>query len=166
MASCSSTCATATVWPGGLRPGTGQSFQTAESVRNEFLPGRSPCPSASAGTTNANLASGEIEVLCHDEVLNPSVTPPFQLDEETSSRSASPIASSMPSPDAEQPDAALQDGAPSGRFLDDNAASSMSEIDAHQVHTGRRPDYLVPSRIFSKAILRVATIAAALQTSS
>jgi aspartyl-tRNA synthetase len=27
--------------------------------------------------------SGEIEILCHEmEVLNPSVTPPFQLDEE------------------------------------------------------------------------------------
>jgi aspartyl-tRNA synthetase len=36
-----------------------------------------------AGTTNANLTSGKIEVLCHElEVLNPSVTPPFQLDDE------------------------------------------------------------------------------------
>jgi aspartyl-tRNA synthetase len=32
---------------------------------------------------NANIASGEVEVLCHDiEVLNPSLTPPFQLDED------------------------------------------------------------------------------------
>ena len=36
-----------------------------------------------AGTENANLTSGKIEVLCHElEVLNPSVTPPFQLDDE------------------------------------------------------------------------------------
>ncbi|NBU49083.1 MAG: aspartate--tRNA ligase [Betaproteobacteria bacterium] len=36
-----------------------------------------------AGTENANLVSGRIEVLCHElEVLNPSVTPPFQLDDE------------------------------------------------------------------------------------
>ncbi len=35
------------------------------------------------GTENANLTSGKIEVLCHElEVLNPSVTPPFQLDDE------------------------------------------------------------------------------------
>ncbi|MFX5743088.1 amino acid--tRNA ligase-related protein, partial [Acinetobacter baumannii] len=35
------------------------------------------------GTTNANLKSGKIEVLCQElEVLNPSVTPPFQLDDE------------------------------------------------------------------------------------
>jgi aspartyl-tRNA synthetase len=35
------------------------------------------------GTQNDNLKSGNIEVLCHGlVVLNPSVTPPFQLDEE------------------------------------------------------------------------------------
>src|ERR1043165_7058919 len=35
------------------------------------------------GTTNDNLKSGRIEVLCHElTVLNPSVTPPFQLDDE------------------------------------------------------------------------------------
>jgi aspartyl-tRNA synthetase len=36
-----------------------------------------------AGTENANLGSGKVEVLCHElEVLNPSVTPPFQLDDD------------------------------------------------------------------------------------
>jgi aspartyl-tRNA synthetase len=36
-----------------------------------------------AGTENTNLTSGKIEVLAHElEVLNPSVTPPFQLDDE------------------------------------------------------------------------------------
>jgi len=59
-------------------------FAIAESVRNEFclkITGKvRPRP---AGTTNANLASGEIEILCHEiEVLNPAVTPPFQLDED------------------------------------------------------------------------------------
>jgi aspartyl-tRNA synthetase len=35
------------------------------------------------GTENANLVSGKVEVLAHDlMVLNPSVTPPFQLDDE------------------------------------------------------------------------------------
>ena len=35
------------------------------------------------GTTNDNLASGKIEVLCHElNVLNASVTPPFQIDDE------------------------------------------------------------------------------------
>ena len=36
-----------------------------------------------AGTANAELASGEIEVLCKEvEILNASVTPPFQLDDD------------------------------------------------------------------------------------
>ncbi|RZJ07160.1 MAG: aspartate--tRNA ligase, partial [Rubrivivax sp.] len=36
-----------------------------------------------AGTENANLVSGKIEVLCHEiEVLNPSVPIPFQIDED------------------------------------------------------------------------------------
>ena len=65
-------------------PDRAETFKIAESVRNEFclkITGKvRPRP---AGTTNANLASGEIEILCHEiEVLNPSVTPPFQLDEE------------------------------------------------------------------------------------
>jgi aspartyl-tRNA synthetase len=35
------------------------------------------------GTTNDNLKSGKIEVLCHElTVLNASVTPPFQIDED------------------------------------------------------------------------------------
>ncbi|GHT90629.1 aspartate--tRNA(Asp/Asn) ligase [Betaproteobacteria bacterium] len=65
-------------------PDRADMFQIAESVRNEFclkITGKvRPRP---AGTVNPNLASGEIEVLCHDiEVLNPSITPPFQLDDE------------------------------------------------------------------------------------
>jgi aspartyl-tRNA synthetase len=59
-------------------------FAAAEGVRNEFclkVTGRvRPRP---PGTENANLTSGRIEVLAHTlEVLNPSVTPPFQLDDE------------------------------------------------------------------------------------
>lgn len=65
-------------------PDRAETFKVAEDVRNEFclkVIGRvRPRP---AGTENANLTSGKIEVLCHElEVLNPSVTPPFQLDDE------------------------------------------------------------------------------------
>ena len=65
-------------------PDRPEMFQIAESVRGEFclkITGKvRPRP---AGTENTTLASGGIEVLCHDiEVLNPSVTPPFQIDDE------------------------------------------------------------------------------------
>ena len=65
-------------------PDRPEMFATAESIRNEYclkITGKvRPRP---AGTVNPNLASGEVEVLCHTiEVLNPSVTPPFQLDDE------------------------------------------------------------------------------------
>jgi len=59
-------------------------FKAAESVRNEFclkLTGR--VRRRPAGTENPNLASGEIEVLCHDiEILNTSAPLPFQLDDD------------------------------------------------------------------------------------
>lgn len=65
-------------------PDRPEMFKTAESIRNEFcvkvtgLVRRRP-----DGTVNPNIRSGEIEVLCHAlEVLNSSVTPPFQLDDD------------------------------------------------------------------------------------
>lgn len=65
-------------------PDRADTFKTAEGVRNEFclkVVGKvRPRPT---GTENTNLTSGRIEVLAHElEVLNPSVTPPFQLDDE------------------------------------------------------------------------------------
>jgi aspartyl-tRNA synthetase len=59
-------------------------FGTAEGVRNEFcLKVTGKVRARPAGTENANLGSGKVEVLAHAlEVLNPSVTPPFQLDDE------------------------------------------------------------------------------------
>ncbi len=59
-------------------------FKTAEGVRNEFcLKVVGLVRARPAGTENTNLVSGKIEVLCHElEVLNPSVTPPFQLDDD------------------------------------------------------------------------------------
>ena len=59
-------------------------FGIAETLRNEFVVRVSgkvrPRPE---GTVNANLVSGEIEVLADDiEILNPSLTPPFMMDDE------------------------------------------------------------------------------------
>src|SRR5438034_1679557 len=65
-------------------PDRPEMFKVAEDVRNEFcLKVVGKVRARPSGTENANLHSGKVEVLCHElEVLNPSVTPPFQLDDE------------------------------------------------------------------------------------
>ncbi len=65
-------------------PDRADMFKTAEGVRNEFcLQVRGKVRARPAGTENANLTSGRIEVLCHElVVLNASETPPFPLDDE------------------------------------------------------------------------------------
>ena len=65
-------------------PDRADMFKVAEEVRNEFcIQVKGLVRARPAGTVNDNLKSGKIEVLCHELiVLNPSVTPPFQLDEE------------------------------------------------------------------------------------
>ncbi|MCV2422791.1 aspartate--tRNA ligase [Paucibacter sp. DJ2R-2] len=65
-------------------PDRPEMFAIASDVRNEFcLKIVGLVRLRPAGTENANLTSGKIEVLCHSlEVLNPSVTPPFQMDDE------------------------------------------------------------------------------------
>ncbi|WP_374517582.1 aspartate--tRNA ligase [Undibacterium squillarum] len=65
-------------------PDRAEVFAAAESVRNEYcLRITGVVRTRPEGTTNANLKSGKIEVLAHQvEVLNASVTPPFQLDDD------------------------------------------------------------------------------------
>lgn len=65
-------------------PDRADMFKTAEDVRNEFcVQVKGVVRARPQGTTNDSLKSGKIEVLCHELiVLNPSVTPPFQLDDD------------------------------------------------------------------------------------
>jgi aspartyl-tRNA synthetase len=65
-------------------PDRADMFKTAEGVRNEFcVQVKGVVRARPEGTTNDNLKSGKVEVLCHELiVLNPSVTPPFQLDDD------------------------------------------------------------------------------------
>jgi aspartyl-tRNA synthetase len=65
-------------------PDRADMFKTAENLRNEFcIQIKGLVRARPEGTTNEGLKSGKIEVLCHElTVLNPSVTPPFQLDDE------------------------------------------------------------------------------------
>ncbi len=65
-------------------PDRADMFKTAEGLRNEFcVQIKGIVRARPDGTVNSGLKSGKIEVLCHElNVLNPSVTPPFQLDDE------------------------------------------------------------------------------------
>ena len=65
-------------------PDRPEMFKAAEGLRNEFcVQVKGLVRERPAGTTNEHLRSGKVEVLCHElVVLNPSVTPPFQLDDE------------------------------------------------------------------------------------
>jgi aspartyl-tRNA synthetase len=86
-------------------------FAAAESVRNEFCLRITGVVRSPEGTGNANLKSGKIEVLAHNvEVLNPSVTPPFQLDDDNLSETTPdpPRTGSASSANAKQSASALQ----------------------------------------------------------
>ncbi len=65
-------------------PDRADMFRIAEDLRNEFcIQVKGLVRARPEGTTNDHLKSGKIEVLCHElTVLNPSVTPPFQLDDD------------------------------------------------------------------------------------
>ena len=65
-------------------PDRADMFKLAEGLRNEFcIQMKGLVRARPVGTVNDNLKSGKIEILCHElTVLNASVTPPFQLDDE------------------------------------------------------------------------------------
>ena len=67
-----------------IDPDTPEAFQTADASRNEYvLAITGIVRERPAGTANANLISGEIEILAKQiEVLNTAATPPFQIDDE------------------------------------------------------------------------------------
>jgi aspartyl-tRNA synthetase len=65
-------------------PDTPEAFQIAETVRNEFVL-KVVCKvrARPEGTVNPNIPTGEVEMLASEiEILNPSLTPPFMLDDD------------------------------------------------------------------------------------
>ena len=65
-------------------PDNPATLQTAEKLRNEFVVRvTGKVRERPPGTVNANLISGEVEVLAAEiEILNPSLTPPFMMDDD------------------------------------------------------------------------------------
>ena len=68
-----------------IDPDTKEAFAIAESVRNEFvLKVTCKVRARPEGTVNKNIPTGEVEMLATEiEILNPSLTPPFMLDDDT-----------------------------------------------------------------------------------
>ncbi|MFM9912753.1 MAG: aspartate--tRNA ligase [Methylophilaceae bacterium] len=67
-----------------IDPDTAEAFANAETVRNEFVL-KVVCKvrARPEGTVNANIPTGEVELLASEiEILNPSLTPPFMLDDD------------------------------------------------------------------------------------
>ncbi|MDP2153750.1 MAG: aspartate--tRNA ligase [Methylotenera sp.] len=67
-----------------IDPDTKEAFALAETVRSEFVL-KVVCKvrARPEGTVNPNLPTGEVEMLATEiEILNPSLTPPFMLDDE------------------------------------------------------------------------------------
>ncbi len=67
-----------------IDPDTPEAFSIAESVRNEFvLKVTCKIRARPEGTVNPNIPTGEVEMLASEiEILNPSLTPPFMLDDD------------------------------------------------------------------------------------
>jgi aspartyl-tRNA synthetase len=65
-------------------PDRADMFKVAEGLRNEFcIQVKGLVRARPEGTANENIGSGKIEVLCHELlVLNPSVNPPFLIDDD------------------------------------------------------------------------------------
>ena len=65
-------------------PDRAETFAIAESLRSEYCVAIKGIVRARPdGAANAGIKSGEIEIVAHDiQVLNASLTPPFQLDDE------------------------------------------------------------------------------------
>lgn len=60
-----------------------ESFHKAEAVRNEYvLCVRGDVRKRDEATVNPNMATGTVEVICHEmRILNPSKTPPFYIED-------------------------------------------------------------------------------------
>jgi aspartyl-tRNA synthetase len=67
-----------------IDPDTAEAFALAETIRSEFVL-KVVCKvrARPEGTVNANISTGDVEMLATEiEILNPSLTPPFMLDDD------------------------------------------------------------------------------------
>jgi aspartyl-tRNA synthetase len=133
-------------------PDRPEMFKLAEAVRNEFvLKITGKVRRRPAGTENANMPSGEIEILCHAlEILNPAVTPPFQIDDDNLSENVRLVNRVI---DLRRPQMQknmmlrYKTARAFRRFLDDHGFIDIeTPMLTKSTPEGAR-DYLVPSRV-------------------
>ena len=152
-------------------PDRPEMFKTAEDVRNEFcLKVMGKVRPRPAGTENANLTSGKIEVLCHElEVLNPSVTPPFQLDDENLSETTRLTHRVL---DLRRPTMQknlmlrYRVAMEMRKFLDSQRLHRHRDADADQEHAGGRARLPGAQPRARRHVLRAAAVAAAVQAAA
>jgi len=146
-------------------------FKTAEGLRNEFcVQIKGLVRKRPQGTDNDNLKSGKIEVLCHELlVLNPSVTPPFQLDDDNLSETTRLTHRVL---DLRRPymqnNLMLRYRVAMGvrKFLDEHGFVDIeTPMLTKSTPEGAR-DYLVPSRVHDGQFFCTAAVAPAFQTAA
>ena len=129
-----------------------EAFNTADRVRGEFVlrvTGR--VRRRPEGTINPNLRSGEIELLAQEvEVLNPSLTPPFQIDDDNLSESVrleNRVLDLRREP--MQKNIRLRHRAASAarRYLDDNGFIDIETPFLYKSTPEGAREFLVPSRL-------------------
>ncbi len=149
-------------------PDRPEMFKLAESVRNEFvLKITGKVRRRPAGTENPNMPSGEIEILCHE-----TGNAQRRRDAAVPARRRQPLRERAPgqsrhrpapAADAEEHDAALQDGARLPPLPRRQRLHRHRDADADQVHARRRPRLPGALARPSRPVLRPAAIAAAVQ---
>ncbi|HXE37183.1 MAG TPA: aspartate--tRNA ligase, partial [Azonexus sp.] len=135
-----------------FNPDAGDAFRIAEKVRNEFvLRVTGLLRKRPEGSTNAELKSGEVELVAQEvEILNASATPPFQLDEDNLSENVRLLHRVI---DLRRPQMQnnmmlrYKTARAFRRFLDDNGFIDIeTPMLTKSTPEGAR-DYLVPSRV-------------------
>ena len=152
-------------------PDRAETFAVAEGVRNEFcLKVTGLVRARPAGTENANLTSGKVEVLCHElEVLNAerhAAVPARRRQPLRDDAPHAPRARPAPAGDAEEPDAALPRGDGGAQLPRRQRLHRHRDADAHQEHARRRARLPGAEPRPRRHVLRAAAEPAALQAAA
>ena len=145
-------------------------FANAERLRGEFCVRiRGLVRARPAGTANANLASGQVELLARElEILSRSETPPFHHDEVTNEELRLKYRYLDLRRDVMQQRLRLRHQVTRAMrtYLDEHGFVDIETPMLTKATPEGARDYLVPSRTHPGPVLRAAAVAAALQAAA